>query len=239
MVYTRTTHTHTRARARTGTILVSGNKCPRRRDEEFNSLIKCIRAIYALVVRVKEPRLQETVTSNLCSLRLPTVLPSPGGEPGLHDVSPGCSPRPQLPGQPGVQEGARVDFRPSVPSQPQLRQLQSRLTSQTNRPATCFPPEPHLLPHPASQPTQSHLHHTKPELETLKQQIKAELKLHVVVKFYQLTDTVMSLTQKLPEITKQKKDIKSQIGDLSKYISVIKINLRQKMKTTITSYKLS
>ena len=60
-----------------------------------------------------------------------------------------------------------------------------------------------------------------------------------MVKFYQLTDTVMSLTQKLPEITKQKKDIKSQIGDLSKYISVIKINLRQKMKTTITSYKLS
>ena len=53
------------------------------------------------------------------------------------------------------------------------------------------------------------------ELETAKQQIKAELKLHVKVKFDQLTDTVT-------EITKQNKDLKSQIGDLRKDISVIK-----------------
>ena len=63
------------------------------------------------------------------------------------------------------------------------------------------------------------------ELETAKQQIKAELKLHVKVKFDQLTDTVTSLTQKLTEVTKQNKDMKSQIGDLRKYISVIKTGL--------------
>ena len=39
------------------------------------------------------------------------------------------------------------------------------------------------------------------------------------VKFDQLTDTVTSLTQKLTEVTKQ--NMKSQIGDLRKYISVI------------------
>ena len=69
--------------------------------------------------------------------------------------------------------------------------------------------------------------HTAPELvtelETAKQQIKAELKLHVKVKFDQLTDTVTSLTQKLTEVTKQ--NMKSQIGDLRKYISVIKTGL--------------
>ena len=75
----------------TGTVLVQGNRRPRWRDEE------CIRAIYAFVDRVKEPGLHEIVTPNLCSLRLPTVSPSPGGEPGLHDVRPRCSPRPQLP----------------------------------------------------------------------------------------------------------------------------------------------
>ena len=62
----------------TGTVLVQGNRCPRWRDEEFSSLIKCIRAIYAFVDRVKEPGLHETVTTNLCNLRLPTVSPSPG-----------------------------------------------------------------------------------------------------------------------------------------------------------------
>ena len=81
----------------TGTILVQGNRCLRWRDEEFSSLIKCIRAIYAFVDRVKEPGFHETVTTNLCNLRLPTVSPSPTGEPGLHDVRPRCSPRPQLP----------------------------------------------------------------------------------------------------------------------------------------------
>ena len=80
----------------TGTVLVQGNRCPRWRDEEFSSLIKCIRATYAFVDRVKEPGLHETVTSNLRNLRLPTVSPSPTGEPGLH-VRPRCSPRPQLP----------------------------------------------------------------------------------------------------------------------------------------------
>ena len=45
------------------------------------------------------------------------------------------------------------------------------------------------------------------------------------VKFDQLTDTVTSLTQKLTEVTKQNKDMKSQIGDLRKYISVIKTGL--------------
>ena len=45
------------------------------------------------------------------------------------------------------------------------------------------------------------------------------------VKFDQLTDTVTSLTQKLTEVTKQNKDMKSQIGDLRKCISVIKTGL--------------
>ena len=49
--------------------------------------------------------------------------------------------------------------------------------------------------------------------------------LHVKVKFDQLTDTMTSLTQKLTEVTKQNKDMKSQIGDLRKYISVIKTSL--------------
>ena len=62
------------------------------------------------------------------------------------------------------------------------------------------------------------------ELETAKQQILL-LKLHMKVKFDQLTDTVTSLSQKLTEVTKQNKDMKSQIGDLRKYISVIKTGL--------------
>ena len=45
------------------------------------------------------------------------------------------------------------------------------------------------------------------------------------VKFVQLTHTVTSLTQKLTEVIKQNKDMKSQIGDLRKYISVIKTGL--------------
>ena len=81
----------------TSTVLVQGNRCPHWRDEEFSSLIKCIRAIYAFVDRVKEPGLHETVTTNLCNLRLPTVSPSPTGEFGLHDGAPRCSPCPQLP----------------------------------------------------------------------------------------------------------------------------------------------
>ena len=80
-----------------GTVLVQGNRCPRWKDEEFSSLIKCFRTIYAFVDRVKEPGLHDIVTSNLCNLRLPTVSPLPTREPGLHDVRPRCSPRPQLP----------------------------------------------------------------------------------------------------------------------------------------------
>ena len=41
--------------------------------------------------------MHDIVTSNLCNLRLPTVSPLPTREPGLHDVRPRCSPRPQLP----------------------------------------------------------------------------------------------------------------------------------------------
>ena len=135
-------------------------------------------------------------------------------------------------GQPGVREGARVDFRPSVPSQPHLQQLQSRFPSISSRPATWIIPVPHLLPQPATPrqpayPVTPSPHHASlvTELETAKQQIKAELKLYVKVKFDQLTDTVTSLTQKLTEVTKQNKDMKSQIGDLRKYISVIKTGL--------------
>ena len=159
----------------TGTVLIQGNRCPRWRDEEFSSLIKCIRDIWrplrfshAFVDRVKEPRLHETVTTNLCNLRLPTVSPSPTGEPGLHDVRPRCSPRPQLPRTTGSTRRSSRRLQASVPSQPHLRQLQSRFPSISSRPATWITPVPHLLPHPASpphpasKPTQSHLHHTTP-----------------------------------------------------------------------------
>ena len=50
------------------------------------------------------------------------------------------------------------------------------------------------------------------------------------VKFDQLTDTVTSLAQKLTGITKQNKDLKSQIGDLRKHINVIKTD-RAKQQT--------
>ena len=206
----------------TGTVLVQGNRCPRWREEEFSSLIKCIRAIYAFVDRVKEPELHETVTTNLRNLRLPTVSPSPTGEPGLHDVRPRCSPRPQLPRTTGstrrssrrLQALSPKSASPSAAPVPVSQHI--KLTCHLDH------TRPHLLPHPASPP-----HHASPvtELETAKQQIKAELKLHVKVKFDQLTDTVTSLTQKLTEVTKQNKDMKSQIGILRKYISVIKTGL--------------
>ena len=60
------------------------------------------------------------------------------------------------------------------------------------------------------------------ELETAKLQIKAELKLHVKVKFDLLTDTVTSLTQKLMDLTRQNKDLKSQTGDLRKHFGMTK-----------------
>ena len=53
-------------------------------------------------------------------------------------------------------------------------------------------------------------------MKTVKQQIKAELKQYVKVKFVQLTDTVASLTRKVVDLTKQNKDLKSQVGDIRK-----------------------
>ena len=153
----------------TGTILVQGNWCPRWRDEEFSSLIKCTRAIYAFIDRVKEPGLHGTVTpkvtSNVCKLRLPTVSPSPTGEPGLHDVRPRCSLRPQLPRTTG---STRRSSR-------RLQALSPKSASPSAAPVPVsqhIKPIRHLVPtcatppttprHPASKPTQSHLHHTTP-----------------------------------------------------------------------------
>ena len=101
----------------------------------------------------------------------------------------------------------------SQPVKPTHHLVPTRATPTTLR-QPAYPVTP--SPHHASLVT---------ELETAKQQIKAELKLHVKVKFDQLTDTVTSLTQKLTEVTKQNKDMKSQIGGLRKYISVIKPGL--------------
>ena len=130
----------------TGTILVQGNRCPRWRDEEFSSLIKCISAIYAFVDRVKEPGLHEIVTSNLCNLRLPTVSPSPAGEPGLHDVRLRCSPRPQLP-------------RTTVSTRRSSRRLQALSPKSAS---------PSAAPVPVSQPIKPtrHLDHTLPARHT-------------------------------------------------------------------------
>ena len=156
----------------TGTILVQGNKCPRWRDEEFSSLVKFIRAIYVFVDRVKEPGLHETVTSNLCNLRLPTVSPSPGGEPGLHDVRPRCSPRPQLPRR-----------RSSRTSGPQSQVSLTFGSSSPGFPATQTDPPPGSLTcrtsyhtPPASLPSHTFITHASlvTELETAKQQIKAQ-----------------------------------------------------------------
>ena len=219
----------------TGTVLVQGNRCPRWRDEEFSSLIKCIRAIYAFVDRVKEPELHETVTTNLRNLRLPTVSPSPTGEPGLHDVRPRCSPRPQLPRTTGstrrssrrLQALSPKSASPSAAPVPVSQQIKpTRHLDHTRATPPTTPRQP-ATPHQPAYPVTPSPHHASlvTELETAKQQIKAELKLHVKVKFDQLTDTVTSLSQKLTEVTKQNKDMKSQIGDLRKYISVIKTGL--------------
>ena len=146
----------------TGTVLVQGNRCPCWRDEEFSSLIKCIRAIYAFVDRVKEPGLHETVTSNLCNLRLPTVAPSPGGEPGLHDVRLRCSPRPQLPRTSGStrRSSRRLSHKSASPSAAPVP------VSQPIKPTRHLVPTRATLPttprQPASKPTKSHLHHTTP-----------------------------------------------------------------------------
>ena len=170
----------------TGTVLVQGNRCPRWRDEEFSSLIKCIRAVYAFVDRVKEPELHETVTTNLRNLRLPTVSPSPTGEPGLHDVRPRCSPRPQLPRTTGStrRSSRRLQAIPSLIGHPasvdvkQHKRLQALSPKSASPSAAPVPVSQHIKPtrhldhtratppttprQPASQPTQSHLHHTKP-----------------------------------------------------------------------------
>ena len=147
----------------TGTVLVQGNKCPRWRDEEFSSLIRCIRAIYAFVDRVKEPGLHGLVTSDLCNLRLPTVSPSPTGEHGLHDVRPRCSPRPQLPRTTGstrrssrrLQALSPKSASPSaapVPVSQDIKPARHLIPTRATPPTT-----PHHTP-----PTQSHLHHTTP-----------------------------------------------------------------------------
>ena len=203
----------------TGTILVQGNKCPRWRDEEFSSLILCIRAIYTFVDRVKEPGLHETVTWNLCSLRLPTVSPWPAGEPRLHDVRPRCSPRPLLPRTTGNTRSSRrlqalspksasPSAAPVPVSQPNIltRQLvPSRTTPPTTPLQQAYPQSHRHLTLPASLP--SHTTTTTPrltivtELETAKQDIKTELELHV----HQLTDTVTSLTQKLTALNNTNK----------------------------------
>ena len=89
-------------------------------------------------------------------------------------------------------------------------------------------PRQPATPRQQAYPVTPSSHHASlvTELETAKQQIKAELfKPYVKVKFDQLTDIVTSLTQNLTEVTKQNKDLKSQIGDLRKYISVIKTGL--------------
>ena len=155
----------------TGTILVQGNRCLRWRDEEFSSLIKCIRAIYAFVDRVKEPELHETVTTNLRNLRLPTVSPSPTGEPGLHDVRPRCSPRPHwvAKDQPGstrrssrrLQALSPKSASPSAAPVPVSQHIKLTRHLDHTRATTSYhtPPARHI---PASQPTQSHLHHTTP-----------------------------------------------------------------------------
>ena len=213
----------------TGTVLVQGNRCPRWKDEEFSSLIKCIRAIYTFVDRVKEPGLHGTVTSNLCNLRLPTVSPSPTGEPGLHDVRPRCSPRPRLPRTTGstrrssrrLQAFSPKSASPSAAPVPVSQHIEPTRHLDHTRATPPTTPRQSATPHPVTPSP----HHASlvTELETAKRQIKAELRLHVKVKFDQLTDTVTSLTQKLTEVTKQ--NIKSQIGDLRKYISVIKTGL--------------
>ena len=197
------------------------------RDEEFSSLIKCIRAIYAFVDWVKEPGLHETVTSNLRNLRLPTVSPSPTREPGLHDVRPRCSLRPQLPRTTRSTRRSSRRLQALSPKSASPSAAPVPVSSISSRPATWIIHVPHLLPHPANPVTPSP-HHASlvTELETAKQQIKAELKLHVKVKSDQLTDTVTSLGRHQADgVTKQNKDMKSQIGDLRKYISVIKPGL--------------
>ena len=67
----------------TGTVLVQGNRCPHWRDEEFSSLIKCIRAIYALVP--SQPHLQQlqsrfpSISSRPATwiIPVPHLLPQP------------------------------------------------------------------------------------------------------------------------------------------------------------------
>ena len=219
-----------------GTILVQGNRCPRWRDEEFSSLIKCIRDIYAFVDRVKEPGLHETVTSNLRNLRLPTVSPSPIREPGLHDVRPRCSLRPQLPRTTGstrrssrrLQALSPKSASPSAAPVPVSQHIKPTRHLDHTRAIPPTTPRQPATPRQQAYPVTPSPHHASlvTELETAKQQIKAELKLHVKVKFDQLTDTVTSLGRHQADgVTKQNKDMKSQIGDLRKYISVIKPGL--------------
>ena len=169
----------------TGTLLVQDNECPRWRGEEFNTLTSCT-AISAFVGRGRS-RGCKLATSALCNLRLPIVVPSPAGKPGRRDIKAKRSTRAQLPRTTG-KRGAGVDFRPSVPSQSFRRQSQSQSQSQppsqTNQPINqvrgvgktprhTYYHRDSLSP---SLPRHSYITSLITELETAKQQTKAELK---------------------------------------------------------------
>ena len=130
-------------------------------------------------------------------------------------------------GQPGVREGARVD---SVPSQPHLRQLQSPFPSLSNRLDTWFPPVPHLLPHPASPPASLPSHtFTTPRLpshwagdsKTTDTVAQAAYEGEVWPADWHRDVTVPKADG--GHKTEQRHEIS--IGDLRKYISVIKTGL--------------
>ena len=128
-------------------------------------------------------------------------------------------------GQPGVREGARVDSRPSVQVNLTFGSSSPGFPAcQTDPPPGSHPCHTSYHTPPASLPSHTF---TTPRLPshcggdsktTNKGRAQAA---SVHVKFDQLTDTVTSLTQKLTEVTKQNKDMKSQIGDLRKHITVI------------------
>ena len=174
-------------------------------------LIKCIRAIYAFVDRVKESGLHETVTTNVCNLRLPTVSPSSTGEPGLHDVRPRCSPRPQLPRTTGstrrssrrLQALSPKSASPSAAPVPVSQHIKTTRHLDHTRATPPTTPRQPATPRQQAYPVTPSPHHASlvTELETAKQQIKAELKLHVKVNFDQLTNTMMSLTHYTNSLT--------------------------------------
>ena len=209
----------------TGTILVQGNRCPRWRDEEFESLISCVRAIYAFVGRGKEPGLDETVTSNLRNLRLPTVSPSPTGS-GLRDIGSKTTPSPkgQMPRTGASRFSRRLKALSPKSATPSAGQVTP--TNAPTQPQPTSPGTPLSARHITPISLTPHPENTHPDLitllETAKKQIQAQLKQHIKVKVDNLTDTVTSLSNKVIELTKQNKDMKSQIGDLRKCVCALK-----------------